>query len=82
MKASRKENMPPSPIPHLYKNVSTDLHSKEATYIRELISNDLCKASICPKLERLCNEDWYRQNSQVLSDETTPLKEIFLHVFL
>lgn len=75
------KHAPHPPFP-TSKKVSTDLHSKEATYITELIFNDLCKASICPKLEKLCNEDRYRQNSQVLSDKTTPLKETYLNAFI
>ena len=63
MKASREENVSPNPQSPLLKNVSIDLHSREATYIRELIFNYLCKASICFKSEKLCNKDWSRQNS-------------------
>lgn len=62
MKASREENVFPNLHPPTFKNVSSDLHSKEATYIWELIFNNVCKASICPKSEKLCNENWSRQN--------------------
>lgn len=71
---------PPSPT---FKNVSTDLHSKKATYIIELIFNDLCKASICPKLEKLCNEDQYRQNSpSFIWQNRTSKGNLFKHIYI
>lgn len=75
------KHVPQPPFP-TFKNISTVLRSKEAIGITELIFNDLCKASICPKLEKLCNENRYRQNSQALSDKTTPLKETYLNIFI
>lgn len=64
MKASREENMYPNLHSPLFK-MSVPIFIPEATHKRELVFSDLCKASVCPKSERLCNEDWYRQSPGV-----------------